>query len=151
MNWLEEWFTRSKNLVLHPEKFYEDVDAKKNYSYPIKFAVTSALLLSLVVFVVQEFQLAVGLDPMHAPQITGLESLVYLIMVGILGGTVGLLLQAGFIHVFVVLLGFRGYQKTTEAISWKLSIPLISAYIVYIRAKKLTIGIQPKNVFIAVG
>ncbi|MFP4116592.1 MAG: YIP1 family protein [Candidatus Aenigmatarchaeota archaeon] len=146
MNWLKEWAEQAKKIVLSPVDFYEDVEQRGNYSYPIKFAVTSGIVLSLLVFVSQEIQIMAGIGTKPMPGVSVLESLFYLLLVGVISGTLGLLLQSGFIHVFVKLFGFDGYQKTTEAVSYPTAINalfgwipilnlLVFIYIIYAEAR----------------
>lgn len=129
MNWLKEWARQAKEIVLSPADFYDDLEARENYKYPIKFAVTSAVVSALLVFVVQELQVIMVTDYSIPAQLTGLSGLGFLLVAGVIEGTLGLFVNSGFIHIFAYLFGFKDYQKTTEAISYPTAINAVLSWI----------------------
>ncbi len=129
MNWLKEWAEQAKEVLLSPSDFYDDLDRRKNYKYPIKFAVTSGIVSAILIFIVQEIQLLAVAGFEVPAQMTGLRGLVLLLAAGVFGGTAGLLINSGFIHIFSVLFGFKGYQKTTEAVSYPTAINALLSWI----------------------
>ncbi len=129
MNWPVEWAKQAKDITLSPVDFYRNLDERGDYKYPVKFAVTSAMISAFLVFIAQEAQIRILPDPTIPAELTGITGLALLLISGIIGGTIGLLINSGFIHIFVSLFGFKDYQKTTEAVSYPTGISALLSWI----------------------
>lgn len=106
------------------------MDRQEGFGYPIKFAVTSAVISGFLMSVLWALfpgamKLFGGGMPFEAVYMT----VTFLVLSGIVSGTLGLLINSGVIHIFVYLLGGRDYQKTTEAISYSYAISALVGWI----------------------
>ena len=129
MKWLKEWGTKTREIIASPKGFYEQIDRKDNYSYPVKFAVTSGIVAALLIFIVQELQILLPWTDVPAMGVTGVVSLAIFLATGMVGGTLGLFLNSAFVHIFVKIFGFKGFEKTTEAVSYPTSIGAVFGWI----------------------
>ncbi|MFP4115812.1 MAG: YIP1 family protein [Candidatus Aenigmatarchaeota archaeon] len=128
MNWLREWFEKSKKVIFHPKEFYREVERKEGYKYLVKFAVTSAIIASLLSALVGSSSgiLFSGAPPTALP-----ISLLIAVVVGAVGGLIGLFVGAAIIHLFVYLLGGRNYHDTLEAITYPTAVGAFFGWIPY--------------------
>lgn len=112
MNWFEEWFEAGKKLLLGPEEFYREVEKGRDVGYLIKFAVTSSVIGMALLFLVRIF-----LSLSFTPMTIGL-TLLFAVVGGLIAGTLGLLLSAAVLHVFVHLLGGEDYNRTLQVVTY---------------------------------
>ncbi len=127
MNWFVEWAKAAKDVMTDPKGFYSRIEKKENYIYPIKFAATSGFVASLISFVFLHMQNLMGVE--IEPVLLSPLGLVLFLIFGIVGGPLGLFANAAFTHLFVIVFGFEGYQKTTEAFSYPTSISALLGWI----------------------
>lgn len=123
MNWLEQWFEEAKEIISSPTEFYQVLRKRGNFSYPIKFAVTSGIIGAILTGLV---------DILLGTKTNPLMMFPSAIVGGIIAGTVGLLIGAGIIHIFVYLFDGYNYQKTLEAISYTTAIQALVGWIPYV-------------------
>lgn len=121
MNWPEEWFQKSKKILLGPEDFYKEAERHDGYTYPMKFAVTSGIVVGVLAEIVN---ILTGLAK-TSPRASILSSIIG----GIIGGTLGLLLGAGLVHVFVRLFDGKDFQKTAEVVAYSTGINALIGWI----------------------
>lgn len=142
MQWLEDWFGTAKQVVFSPDAFYAGAEPSDDFTPGMRFAVTSlvisgvlngVLMLAFFPFLgmgVEDTLLKAALQP----------------VAGVIGGTLGLLLSAGIVHVFVYLLGGSGYVKSVDIVAYATAaqaffgwIPVLnvlaSLYVIYIQAR----------------
>ncbi len=128
-NWLVEWAEKTKEIVLSPSDFYDEVDKKENYGYPIKFIVTSGVIGALLMFFIQEIQVMFVPDVTLPSIMTGLSGLVLILFVSVVGGLVAIFIKSALVHMFAFVFGFQGYRTTFEALSYPTAIGAVLSWI----------------------
>lgn len=124
MDWLREWFEKAKKVVFSPTDFFEDVEKKEGFSYPFQFAITSLVVMGLLSVAVKY------ISSLGSMSVMGLGwALFIVILSGLVGGSLGVLAFAGVIHIFVYLIGGRGYQKTVQVYSYATSVSAFFGWI----------------------
>jgi len=104
------WLKSTKKIFTEPTSFFENVGERQNFNFAISFAAISGAIGALLSSVVA----STGLfgEPLAL-------SLVLLSpLIGLVGGVLGLLVNAVFVHLIVYSFGERGFTRTTEALTY---------------------------------
>lgn len=150
MDWAHKWFETAKQVVFSPTAFFEQSEPA-DIGGSMAFAVTSLLvsgLISFLLFVVLSLGFAAP-----EPMMIGIR-FASAIFAAAIGGTIGILIGAGLIHIFVYLLGGRGYEQTVDVVGRSTAvqaffgwIPLVnvlaSIYTLYVQV----VGIKNRHNF----
>ncbi len=153
MGFASNWLDSARTLIESPSDFYQNEDRRDGFGYPLKFAAFS-LLISGILSAVRVGVYGTPADvSVGAPIAAGIG-----LVSTVIGGLIGLIIGAAFVHVFVALLGGEhGYSQTlasgayATAISAAASafglIPLLGGFIslvlglygIYVQAKGLEV------------
>lgn len=126
MKWMNEWFSKSKQVIFNPSGFFEEVERKGTYKYSVKFAVTSLLIMSF---------LTIPIELLSSTSVA-LSNIGYMLLIaaisGIFGGSIGIMINSGITHIFVYLLGGKEYVRTLEVYSYSTSINAFLGWIPFV-------------------
>lgn len=125
MNLLQEWFETAKQVVFSPTQFFQQRQPEQDVMGLMKFATISLVISGVLTGLVAIAQNAI---------LGGLTMEVWIspvagILGGVLGGTLGILIGGGILHIFVYLLGGRGYMDTVNVAAYVTAIEAFFGWI----------------------
>lgn len=141
MSTIGEWLDIAKSVVFHPAGFYRDIVGEEGLGGPLVFAIISLLIAGILRVAVS--LILGGAVPMIAE--TGSLTDIGIRLAGIVvAAPIAVLISAAVMHLFVFLLGGRGYGRTVQVMAFSTAvtamfgwIPIIGAvsalYLIYVQ------------------
>lgn len=123
--WLRQWFNTAKMVVKTPQDFFAATEPHEDIVPAMKFAVTSLVISGFLSGVIL---LLFSSAAPGAATATVFEPLIQAFS-GLIGGTIGILIGAGILHLFVYLLGGGDYMKTLSVVSYVTSVQAFFGWI----------------------
>lgn len=108
MNALRTWYGTAKLVVRSPNRFFRVMPPERNLSPLIRFATISLVIAGILSGIVTLLWSGAAGRLTTSVLLTPLKDAV----IGVLGGTLGILFFSGLVHAVVYLLGGRNYLKT---------------------------------------
>jgi len=112
------FFRKCWELIIYPKKFFEELPQEGGFGAPIKFyMVALGLLLAAICLPTLIFSLAKPMNQLAA--LMGVGILFFFFSLAGLLGILGLFINAGIYHIFVILFGGkRGYEQTFRVVTY---------------------------------
>lgn len=125
MSWLKDWFDTAKQVVFSPSQFFANLEPEDSAMPLVGFAVTSSMIAVILNAVfIRSFDTV-----LYYSIIQETSSLIQLILVGVIVGTIGPFIIAAFYHVFIYLLGGRGYMDTVNIAAYSTAVQAFFGWI----------------------
>lgn len=123
MGFASEWFESTQKLIENPSGFYQNEERRDGFGYPLKFAAFSLLISGLLGAVRVGIYGTPADVSIAAPIAAGIG-----LVSSVIGGLIGLIIGAGFIHIFVALLGGdHGYSETLSVGAYTTSLSAVAS------------------------
>lgn len=134
----------ARAVLLNPSEYFENEERRDGFGYPLKFAIT-ALAVTAVLGAIQITIFAPGYMGMNSYGMaaggTALAAL-WAFVATIVGGFLGLIIGAAFIHLFVYLFdGEQGYRETLAAVEYTTALSPVAALFGFIPVLGSVIGL----------
>lgn len=119
------WIESVKKLVKQPTEFFDQVEERGNLQFALSFAAISGAVGAFLSGVIASTgylgePLAILFILLLAP------------ILGLIVGVIGLLINAGLIHIAVYLFGERGFTRTSEAVTYATAANALLAWIPFL-------------------
>lgn len=123
MGFASDWLDEARQIVTSPSEFYQNENRRDGFGYPLKFAVFSFLISGVLSAARIGIYGVPGEANLSVPVTAGIS-----LVSSILGGLIGLVIGAAFIHVVVALLGGEnGYGETLASVAYASALTVVSA------------------------
>jgi hypothetical protein len=114
MKFVSNWLDEARQIVTSPSEFYQNEDRRDGFGYPLKFAAFSLLIAGVLSAAKIGIYGVPGEASLSMPVTAGIS-----LVSSVMGGLIGLVIGAAFIHVLVALLGGEnGYAETLGSLGY---------------------------------
>lgn len=147
MDGFSDWFPTAKQVVFDPVTFYEELPADTRITQALLFAVVASVISNVLN---QVLLTVIGRSMFMGAEQSAVAAVGIGVVGGVIAGTVGVLIGAGLVHIFVYLFDGHDFSDTIRVVAYATAvsaffgwIPIINIlavlYILYVEVQGLKV------------